>query len=218
MNLVVSVILRMASAAALGGIVGLERTLRHKPAGLRTNMLIAMGSALFTVLSIEVGRETHEPTRIMAQIITGIGFIGGGAILRSGLTVIGLTTAATIFVVAGIGMAVGAGDYWIGLVSTLFILVILYFLGKLEYHITTVRQTHVYTLSTSRLAEASAMVNKILEQLGVRVEGLSSERKGDEHCLHFTVHTSPEKNRRLMEHLLELKEIDDIKTTEEPPS
>ncbi|HEY3127836.1 MAG TPA: MgtC/SapB family protein [Acidobacteriota bacterium] len=218
MNLALSVILRIVSATGLGGIVGIERTLRHKPAGLRTNMLIAMGSALFTVLSLELGRDTHEPTRIMAQIITGIGFIGGGAILRSGLTVTGLTTAATIFVVAGIGMAVGAGYYWIGLVSTIFILVTLYFLGKLEYRITTIRQAHVYTLSTSRLSEASVLLSTILDQLGIRPEDLSSERKGEEHCLHFTVHTSPERNRSLMQKLLELKEIDDIKATVEPPS
>jgi putative Mg2+ transporter-C (MgtC) family protein len=208
--------LRVASAAALGGVVGLERTLRHKVAGLRTNMLICMGSALFTVISLEVGRETHEPTRIMAQIIPGIGFIGGGAILRSGLTVTGLTTAATMFVVAGIGMAVGAGHYWIGVGVTPLILGLLYFLGKLEYRLTTIGQAYHYTLSTSRLMEASAAINRMLDELGVRADGLSSERKGTEHSIHFTVHLDSARNRELMRRLLELDGIDDIHASEEP--
>src|ERR1044071_7835808 len=107
----VDVFLRLALAAGLGGAIGLEREYRQKPAGLRTNMLIALGSALFSILSIELGASANSPDRIAAQVVTGIGFLGAGAILRSGENVHGLTTAATIWVNAAIGMAAGLGAY-----------------------------------------------------------------------------------------------------------
>src|SRR6185369_10518774 len=101
--------LRLLLAAGLGAAIGLEREYRRKPAGLRTNMLIAIGSALFTMVSFEVARISGTPDRIAAQVVTGVGFLGGGAILRSGSTVHGMTTAATIWVNSAIGMAAGAG-------------------------------------------------------------------------------------------------------------
>ena len=103
---------RLVLAAVLGGTIGLERELKHRPAGLRTNMFICFGAALFTVLSAELAGEfTGDHTRIAAEIIPGIGFIGAGSILHAKNGVSGLTTAATIFVVASIGMASGAGLY-----------------------------------------------------------------------------------------------------------
>src|SRR6188508_2420524 len=110
-------LVRLALAAVLGGAVGLEREYRQKPAGLRTNMLIALGSALFSILSIELGAGTGSPDRIAAQVVTGIGFLGAGAILRSGDHVHGLTTAATIWVNAAIGMAAGLGSYTVATVA-----------------------------------------------------------------------------------------------------
>lgn len=103
------VVLRLLLAAGLGAAIGLERELRRKSAGLRTNILIALGSALLTMASLEIGRGGATPDRIAAQVVTGIGFLGGGAILRSGDTVHGMTTAATIWVNAAIGLAAGAG-------------------------------------------------------------------------------------------------------------
>src|SRR6266705_994170 len=94
--------LRLLVAAGLGAAIGLEREYRQKPAGLRTNILIAVGSALFTILSVAMGRDAQSPDRIAAQIVTGIGFLGGGAILRQRSTVHGMTTAATIWVNAAI--------------------------------------------------------------------------------------------------------------------
>src|SRR6516165_3191740 len=103
------IVTRILLAAGLAGLLGLEREYHQKPAGLRTNMLIGIGSALFTILSLSFGQATlGSADRIAAQILTGIGFLGGGAILR-GARVHGLTTAATIWVNAAIGMAVGAG-------------------------------------------------------------------------------------------------------------
>src|ERR1700757_4578878 len=96
---------RLAVAAILGGIIGLERQLRHKPAGLRTNLFICFGSAMYTILSAQLAASFGgDHTRIAAQIIPGIGFIGAGSILHARGSVVGLTTAATLFVVASVGM------------------------------------------------------------------------------------------------------------------
>jgi putative Mg2+ transporter-C (MgtC) family protein len=126
------VLLRLVVAAALTGAIGLERELRERAAGLRTHMLVGVGSALFTIVSAygwaDFRFSTREgivfdPTRIAAQIVTGIGFLGAGAIIRQGLSVRGLTTAAGLWVVAAIGMAVGAGYYSAALIGTGIVLV-----------------------------------------------------------------------------------------------
>src|SRR3982751_194778 len=128
-------LLRVVVAAALGGAVGLERELREREAGFRTHMLVAVGSALFTLVSAYGFREflvgggsviRADPTRIAAQIVTGIGFLGAGAIIRQGLSVRGLTTAATLWVVAAIGLASGAGYYSAALITTAVALVSLW--------------------------------------------------------------------------------------------
>src|SRR5437763_4577235 len=132
-DLASATILRLILAAFLGGIIGLERELKHKPAGLRTNMFICFGSAMFTILSSELaGQFGGDHTRIAAQIIAGIGFIGAGSILHSRGSVTGLTTAATLFVVASIGMAVGGGLYVPAIFATMVIFLSLELLGYLE--------------------------------------------------------------------------------------
>ena len=106
--------LRLVLSCAMGGIIGYERQMRHKSAGLRTNMLVALGSCLIMLLSQALydhveGKTNADPARLAAQVVSGIGFLGAGAIMKEGLTVTGLTTAATLWVVAGVGLAVGAG-------------------------------------------------------------------------------------------------------------
>ena len=104
-------VLRLVLAALLGGVIGLERQIKHRPAGLRTNMFICFGAAMYTILSMQLADVfgVGDHTRIAAQIIPGIGFIGAGSILHAKNGVTGLTTAATLFVVASIGMACGGG-------------------------------------------------------------------------------------------------------------
>ena len=126
------VFLRLLLAAGLGAAIGLEREFRHKAAGLRTNILIALGSALFTTIGLEMAPAGADPTRIAAQVVTGMGFLGAGAIMRSGRNVHGLTTAATIWVNAAIGMACGAGQFGMAAVATLATLVVLAVLPPVE--------------------------------------------------------------------------------------
>jgi putative Mg2+ transporter-C (MgtC) family protein len=124
--------LRLLLAAGLGAAIGIEREIRQKPAGLRTNILIALGAALFTIISVEIARAGGTPDRVAAQIVTGIGFLGAGAILRSGHSIHGMTTAATIWVNAAIGMAAGSGAYAMATVATTLTLAVLALLPPIE--------------------------------------------------------------------------------------
>ena len=116
---------RLLLATAFGLAVGYERRSADKPAGLRTLSLVCLGSAMFTIISA-FGFETADQSRVAAQIVTGVGFLGAGTILRSGITISGLTTAATIWATAAIGMAVGSGLYIASISGTVLVLIILY--------------------------------------------------------------------------------------------
>jgi putative Mg2+ transporter-C (MgtC) family protein len=166
-----STIERLGLAAALGGIIGLERELRHKAAGLRTNMLICFGSAVFTVLSAQMAdRFGGDNVRIASQIIPGIGFIGAGAILRERGSVTGVTTAATIFVAASVGMAAGSGFYVTACFATLVILTALAALGKLERHFERKHVKVNYEVTGPNTEVVLAEIDHILSEknLGMR--------------------------------------------------
>jgi putative Mg2+ transporter-C (MgtC) family protein len=128
----VDAVQRLLLAAALGAALGLEREYRQKPAGLRTNMLIALGAALFTVVSVTISGPDGSADRVAAQIVTGIGFVGGGAILRGRGSVHGMTTAATIWVNAAIGMAAGSGLLAVASAATVITLIVLVVLPPIE--------------------------------------------------------------------------------------
>jgi putative Mg2+ transporter-C (MgtC) family protein len=124
---------RLLTAALLGAVLGFEREMRQKSAGLRTNILIAVGSALFTLMSYELAAEASgDPARVAAQIVTGIGFLGAGAIMRTDSGVQGLTTAATVWVNAAVGVAAGGGEYHLAFIATAVTLAALLVLGPVE--------------------------------------------------------------------------------------
>jgi len=143
---------KLALAVVLGGAIGLEREIKAKPAGLRTNILICVGAVLLTDVSIRIGfidgKWVGDPSRIAAQIVSGIGFLGAGTIMREGGTVIGLTSAATIWVVAALGMAVGAGLYVEAAGTGLLVMVVLASLGRLEHRLRRLRRIVTYTVRT----------------------------------------------------------------------
>ncbi len=119
----VEFLIRLFISVALGGLIGFEREKKVRPAGLRTNMLVCLGSCLFTLLS--VSGFSVDPGRVAAGIVTGIGFLGAGSIIATGGQITGITTAATLWVVAGIGLAVGIGEYAMAIVSTILVYLIL---------------------------------------------------------------------------------------------
>ncbi len=157
---------RLVVASLLGGLIGLQRELAGKPAGLRTNLLICLGSALLTLISLNLPATlgVGDPARIAAQIVSGIGFLGAGTILQSRHAVHGLTSAATIWVVAAVGMAVGAGYERSALLATAFILVALVLLGRAEDRLLG---QHVIAM-TLRVGDAKEDPAALLQRLGFR--------------------------------------------------
>ncbi len=129
---VMTIIIRVAISIGIGGLVGLERELEHKPAGLRTIILVCLGSTLFMLIGYELGLIASELGRIVAGVVTGIGFLGAGAIIRARGEVYGLTTAATIWLASGLGIAIGAGYYILAIVACVSVLIVLRLLGIVE--------------------------------------------------------------------------------------
>jgi putative Mg2+ transporter-C (MgtC) family protein len=177
------VLLRLFVAAALGAAIGLEREWRERQAGLRTHLLVCVGSALFTLVSAygfsDWGARV-DPTRIAAQIVTGIGFLGAGAIIRQGLSVRGLTTAATLWLVAAIGMAIGAG-YWAGaLIATAGALITLGPLRIIAYRMLVNFRPALDRLLVEIPAGGSpAPIIDAIERQGGRVVSLDIAQEGD---------------------------------------
>ena len=171
-------LLQLGLAVLLGGAIGLERELGGKPAGLRTNILICIGSVLYTKLSMTMGGPTSDPTRVAAQIVTGVGFIGAGTILHARGAVVGLTSAATIWVVAAIGVALGAGHYYEALGTTLLVILVLRGLGRVEAIIS--RQS---TRSPTALEELEALVRRT----GLEVERVESRRENVDLVIEYDV-------------------------------
>lgn len=182
-------LLRLAAAAGLGGVVGLERELREREAGLRTHLVVCVGSALFTLVSaygfhsfmVSGGSLVRtDPTRIAAQIVSGIGFLGAGAIIRQGLSVRGLTTAATLWLVAAIGMACGAGYYAPALIATAVALVTLGPLRTVSYHGLRRFRPQIERLLVQIPAGGSpAPLIEVIERHAGRVVSMEVTQEGD---------------------------------------
>ena len=178
---------RLVLAAFLGGLIGLERELKHRAAGLRTNMFICFGAALFTVLSRALAAEPSDYTRIAAQIIPGIGFIGAGSILHMrGLTT-GLTTAATLFVVASVGMAAGGGLYLTATFATGVVLIVLFALGHLEKTFNLKTLLNCYEVTGGSVDEIAQEVNRILEREHRMMQNVLTGNTGQHIRLQFDV-------------------------------
>ena len=158
---------KLVLAAFLGGLIGLEREAKHRSAGLRTNIFICVGAAMFTLLSDQLAvLHMGDHTRIAAQIIPGIGFIGAGSILHArGDLVTGITTASTLFMVASIGMAVGGDRYLIAIFATLLAIVILLLLGSTEKILNLKTMFQAYEVVGSSAEQATVEINQALEPL-----------------------------------------------------
>jgi len=216
------VLLRLVVAALLGGSIGLERELREREAGLRTHLLVSVGAAVFTLVSAYGFSDFHygsregitlDPTRIAAQIVTGIGFLGAGAIIRQGLSIRGLTTAATLWVVAAIGMATGAGYYSAAVLATVIVLVSLWPLRLVTYRLLVrFRPEEGRLLVTLPPATAAAPLLEELERFGARVDTLEIEDAQNERVVVATVHL--EDRARAGEMVERVSELDEVRRAE----
>jgi putative Mg2+ transporter-C (MgtC) family protein len=212
-------------AAAFGGAVGIERELREREAGLRTHMLVSLGSALFTIASAYGFRDflVHggtlvrtDPTRIAAQIVTGIGFLGAGAIIRQGLSVRGLTTAATLWVVAAIGLTTGAGYYTAAAFTTVIVLISLGPLRGVAYRtMTRFRPETNRLLAQLPAGESPAPLIAALEDGGASVQALEVSHDADRRTVVMDVTLPPRADAPAIvaklsdvEHVLEIRWTD----------
>jgi putative Mg2+ transporter-C (MgtC) family protein len=184
-----SLLARLGLAAGLGGVVGLERELSGKPAGLRTNLLICVGAALLTDLSLVVAGRAQagmnaDPARIAAQIVSGIGFLGAGTIIQARGGIMGLTTAATLWVVAAIGMAAGAGAYAEAVGTTVVVMVVLVLLGRVE---TRLLPDQGRFLNVSAVAGRNVVprVEAILKEAGLDYEVVDIRQDDDRVTVSF---------------------------------
>jgi putative Mg2+ transporter-C (MgtC) family protein len=218
-DLLSKTMVRLILAAVLGGIIGLERELKRRPAGLRTNMFICFGSAMFTILSNELAGEwgIGDHTRIAAQIIPGIGFIGAGSILHDKGGVSGLTTAATIFVVASIGMAAGGGEYLLAIFATMLIYLALTLLGLMERQLNLKPLAMNYTIISQKTAdELVAEVNSILEDQGREMQAMRLSRSGEKEKLVFRVDATRHEHRQLMDRFRQSQDLTHLESVAGP--
>jgi len=163
--------LKLVLAVLMGGAIGLERQIKDKPAGLRTNILICLGSALLMDLSMNLAGpdgRVGDPARLAAQVVAGIGFLGAGTIMQSKGTISGLTSAATIWTVAAIGLTIGAGFYLEGLGAGLIVLVVLLVLGNLEHRLVRTQRTVPVTLRAAAATDF-ALLEQVIHDSGLKV-------------------------------------------------
>lgn len=177
-------VLRLVLAIVCGGIIGYQRERAERPAGFRTHVLVCLGAALFTLISIYpfFGKTYADPSRIASQVVVGIGFLGAGAIIRQGNIVIGLTTAASLWAIAAVGLAIGSGYYVAGLATTLLILIVLVALKVVETSMMGVKDHFALKIRAADSPGQLGDIGQALGKLKVNIRGvdLTSEEVGEE--------------------------------------
>lgn len=170
-------LLKLILALLAGGLIGAEREFRDKSAGFRTMILISVGAALFTILSHHLA-PASDPNRIAANIVTGIGFLGAGAILRDGLRITGLTTAATIWLAAAVGMAIGGGYWLLGLATTLAAVLVLVVFPLVEHWIDGLRHSHTYVVHCALDQDLYSALDALVRSSGLKVYARRRTKSG----------------------------------------
>jgi putative Mg2+ transporter-C (MgtC) family protein len=205
-------IVKLLLALVLGGVIGWERELYDKPAGFRTNTLICVGATLFTILSLRMGTiPGTDSSRIAAQIVSGIGFLGAGAIIRRGEAVLGLTTAATIWFVASIGMGIGAGHYVISAIGTALALAILFVFRKFENLIDQFHTTRTYHVILSAEDEAVRELNLVLDSCQLKVLGTKQVKSANSYFYDITLSGRKAHHNPLLEKLLKSPTVKEVR-------
>ncbi|MEM5774009.1 MAG: MgtC/SapB family protein [Anaerolineaceae bacterium] len=203
-------IIKLLLAVLAGGLVGLEREYRDKAAGFRTLIFICAGACLFTILSVKFA-PNNDPNRIAANIVTGVGFLGAGVILRDGGKVTGLTTAATIWLTAAIGMGIGGREYLISGLMVVIAMVVLWLLPAVEHRIDNTREERRYEVRCEAdFAKIEALENAF-QAAGLRIQAHSQVKTGGEVTCAWRVSGSPESHRKLVKLLFDNPDIRELK-------
>lgn len=183
----ITIIIRLITAAVLSGLIGLEREVKRHPAGFRTHLLVGVGACMLMVLSLFGFNDflssdpniRYDPSRLPSYVISGIGFLGAGTIMVHGITVRGLTTAASIWVVSGIGLVVGSGMYFVAVFTTIIVISSLIFLNKWEHYILKTTQSEtLYLIVSNNNISATSLVG-ILEKRGISILKMDVENMPD---------------------------------------
>ena len=210
----VDILLKLVLAIALGGVIGLEREASQKPAGFRTNILVCVGSAMMMSLAAGLvgakGGTGDSLLRMAAGVITGIGFLGAGTIVHARGTVAGLTTASTLWAVAGLGLVIGSGYYVPALLLAALIMFTLVLFRRIEEAYLR-RSFHQYHIKVVEAAQVLSGLRRLSFHHGIKLERLSLKKETDGSVISFSFFTSEEKEREFNQGLLGLGEIDELR-------
>lgn len=205
MQVPVEDILKVIGAFGAGALLGFEREYRSKPAGLRTIIMITVGSTLFSILSFNV--TDISPDRIASNIVTGVGFVGAGVIFKEGINLKGITTAASIWAAAAIGMAIGFGAYWLAAVTLGVVLFTLIVLPKVEEQLDSNHLVKTYTISFAEANCSIELLEKIFSDVDVHCNQVYLSRNADELTVKYSVRAIGEKHNRLSQIFVNNKSI-----------
>ncbi len=197
------IIVRLTVAAALGAIIGLERVVRRRPAGVRTSLFVCLATALFTILSNELAHRFGDSsgTRIASNIVQGIGFLGAGAILRGSGGVVGMTTAATIFVEAAIGMATGGGLYAVAGYSTALVLFGLTVIGWGEQYFNLKCRLMAFRITTSQAESVATEAQRLMASLKIPIQHFRVSMVGGNSIVEFEADVSHIQQEKIVSQL-----------------
>jgi len=195
-----TVINRLLWAALLGAAIGMERSIRKRPAGMRTSVCVCLGAALFTIISAEYAKATGDAsaTRIASNIVQGIGFLGAGVILRERGSVVGLTTAAAIFVEAAIGMAAGAGFYRMSGITAILVLVALSGLIYLEDALKLKCRYMLFRVSSGSAVDLVPEVHRIFSDLKIKLDNFQVSATGERHTIQFDAEVTHHQQEKVL--------------------
>jgi putative Mg2+ transporter-C (MgtC) family protein len=211
MHPVLEDIIKLLVAIGIGGIIGAERELRDKAAGFRTIIFICVGATLFTIFSLRIGGYT-DPARIAAGIVTGVGFLGAGAIFRDAGHVTGLTTAATIWLAAGLGMGIGGGYFLVCLAAALLALTVLWTFAKLEAFLGNVRESRIYDVVCPVRAANHEELEQLFTDCGLRVTSCKREKAGEDMICTWNVYGPHKAHDCLTDKLLARADVREFKS------
>lgn len=184
------ILIRMLIAFLIGAVIGCEREYHSKAAGLRTMIMICLGSTVFTIISMKLDPDSTD--RVASNIITGIGFLGAGVIFKDGLSISGITTATTIWISAALGMAIGAGEYFLGISGTVIVMIVLSALQPITRWIERAHQARTYRISCVDFKTISDDIYEIITRLKIK-SGKIKDFKNGPHTILFVEVRGPEK-------------------------
>lgn len=214
------IVLRLVISCILGGLIGFERESLDRPAGLRTHILVCVGSTLMMIVSMYgfTGFETvtKDPARIAAQVVSGIGFLGAGTILREGLTVTGLTTAASLWVVAGIGLAIGSGLFFAGIVGTALVFLTLVFFGQVERRHWSSKYRDKIKIVIRNQPGQLGQVGMFFGKNGIGIKNITMHHIHEQNVINLEFILKIPANADMIKIFAELTEIDGVLSIEKP--